>query len=142
MIKYSLQCDMKHEFEGWFRSADDFERQADLGVLSCPTCGSGTVTKTLMAPAVSTSRKKTVTAMVAQEEQQRQMVEALKELRNKVTESADYVGDKFAEEARRIHYGEVEHRGIYGEATTDEARELIDEGVDFMPLPELPEDRN
>lgn len=142
MIKYSLRCDQAHEFEGWFRSADDFDRQADLGVLSCPTCGSTRVTKTLMAPAVSTSRQKTVNAVAVQETQQREMIVAIWELRDKIVNNADDVGNKFAEEARRIHYGEVEERGIYGQATADEAKELIEEGVDFLPIPELPDDRN
>ncbi|WP_309085582.1 DUF1178 family protein [Chelativorans sp.] len=141
MIRFGLLCEKDHEFEAWFRSGDDFETQRTRKLVSCPHCGSQEVQKALMAPAVSTSRKKTQIALAMSEEQKR-MLAQLKELTEKIRESADYVGDKFAEEARKIHFGEADPRGIYGEATPEEVRSLAEEGVDFMPLPVFPEDRN
>ena len=141
MIRFSLHCDHAHEFEGWFRSNDDFETQKKRGFVECPTCGSNKVEKALMAPAVSTGRKKEKIALAMGEQQRRAMAE-LKALSQKMRENADYVGDKFAEEARKIHFGETEARGIYGEATPDEARDLIEDGVDFMPIPVFPDEQN
>ncbi|AMS40728.1 DUF1178 family protein [Aminobacter sp. NyZ550] len=141
MIRFSLHCDHAHDFEGWFRSNDDFETQRKRGFVSCPECGSQKVEKALMAPAVSTSRKQEKVAL-AMGEQQRKMMAALKDLSEKVRENAENVGDKFAEEARKIHFGETEARGIYGAATLDEAKGLAEDGIEFMPLPVFPEDRN
>ncbi|MDP3895157.1 MAG: DUF1178 family protein [Mesorhizobium sp.] len=141
MIRFSLHCDQTHEFEGWFRNNDDFDTQAKRGLVECPSCGSKKVSKALMAPAVSTSRKREKVALAVNAEQRRMMAE-LKQIAEKVRENADYVGDKFADEARKIHFGEVEARGIYGEATPDEARELVEDGVEFMPIPVFPDDRN
>lgn len=141
MIRFSLHCEHGHEFEGWFRSNDDFDTQKKRGFVECPDCGSGKVDKALMAPAVSTSRRQEKIALAMGERQKQAMAE-LKAVSEKLRENADYVGDKFAEEARRIHFGEVEARGIYGEATADEARGLIEDGVDFMPIPVFPDDHN
>lgn len=141
MIKFSLICDQDHEFEAWFRSNDDFDRQKKRAFVECPACGSTKVGKALMAPAVSTGRKRETVALALNAEQ-RQVLAQMKALAEKVKESADYVGDKFAEEARKIHFGETEARGIYGEASVDEAKALAEDGVPFMPLPVLPEDRN
>lgn len=141
MIRFSLVCDKDHEFEAWFRSNDDFDTQAKRGFVECPACGSKKVGKALMAPAVSTGRKKEQVAL-AMGEAQKQALAQLKAMAEKVRENADYVGDKFAEEARKIHFGETEARGIYGEATLDEARSLAEDGVEFMPIPVFPDDRN
>jgi hypothetical protein len=141
LIRFSLHCDHAHDFEGWFRSNDDFETQRKRGFVSCPECGSQKVEKALMAPAVSTSRKQEKVAL-AMGEEQRKMMAALKDLSQKVRENAENVGDKFAEEARKIHFGETEARGIYGAATLDEAKGLAEDGIEFMPLPVFPEDRN
>ena len=141
MIRFSLHCDSDHEFEGWFRSNDDFETQVKRGFVECPHCGSKKVGKALMAPAVSTGRKRETMAL-AMGEEQRKMLAALKELSEKVRANADYVGDKFAEEARKIHFGETEARGIYGEASRDEVVGLLEDGVEILPLPVLPEDKN
>ena len=141
MIRFSLICEREHEFEGWFRSNDDFETQKKRGFVDCPTCGSRKVDKALMAPAISTGAKQEKIAL-AMGEAQRQALAQLRALSRKIRENADYVGDRFAEEARRIHFGESEPRGIYGEATSEEVRGLIEDGVDFMPIPMLPEDRN
>jgi hypothetical protein len=141
MIRYTLRSEREHEFEAWFRSSADYDRAAKKGANVCVVCGSAEVTKALMAPAVSGTKKDTVT-LAAPDPRSAAMRELVKEFRKKVTENADYVGDKFAEEARKIHYEEVEPRGIYGEATPDEARDLVEEGIGFQPLPPLPEDRN
>jgi hypothetical protein len=141
VIRFSLHCDRAHDFEGWFRDNADYDTQSKRGFVECPSCGSKKVSKALMAPAVSTARKKEKKALAANAEQKRMMAE-LKQLAEKMRENSDYVGDKFAEEARKIHFGETEARGIYGEATPDEARDLIEDGVEFMPIPVFPDDRN
>jgi len=138
MIKYCLQCEKTHEFEGWFRSSSDFDIQAEKKMLTCPVCGSDDVKKAIMAPSVSTSRRK---AGVANEARLREMQSTLASASNKVMKhiekNFDYVGQDFPEEARKIHYGETETRGIFGEASGKEAKELIDEGVNITPLPTL-----
>lgn len=141
MIRFSLHCDNAHDFEGWFRSNDDFDTQRKRGFVECPECGSQKVEKALMAPAVSTSRKQEKIAL-AMGDEQRKVMAALKELSEKVRANAEDVGDKCAEQARKIHFGEAEARGIYGAATLDEAKGLADDGIDFMPLPVFPDDRN
>jgi hypothetical protein len=141
MISFSLRCEGDHAFDGWFRNSADFDRQAELGLVTCPSCGSANVGKSLMAPAVSTAKRKEKLAVAATAEQAK-MLAQLQELARKVRDTAENVGDKFAEEARKIHFGETEARGIYGEATLEEAKGLAEEGVAFMPLPSLPEDQN
>lgn len=141
MIRFSLICDSEHEFEAWFRSSDDFETQKKRGFVDCPSCGSHKVEKALMAPAVSTARKQEKVALAMGEEQRRMMTQ-MKAIAEKIRANADYVGDKFAEEARKIHFGEADQRGIYGEATLEEAKSLAEDGVDFMPVPVFPEDQN
>lgn len=141
MIRFTLRCEAEHEFDGWFRDGGDFDTQKKRGFVSCPVCNSGKVEKALMAPAVSTSRGKEKVALAVGEEQRRLMGQ-LREMAKKVRENADYVGDRFAEEARKIHFGETDARGIYGEATLDEARGLAEDGVSFLPMPVFPDDRN
>jgi hypothetical protein len=141
LIRFSLVCENAHEFEGRFRSSDEFDRQAKRGLVDCPSCGSHEVEKALMAPAVSTGRRQEKIAL-AMGDAQKQALAQLKALAEKVRENSDYVGDKFAEEARKIHFGEADARGIYGEATLDEAKGLAEDGVAFMPIPVFPEDRN
>ena len=141
MIRFSLICDHDHEFEAWFRNNDDFDKQKKRGFVECPSCGSNKVQKALMAPAVSTGRKREKIALAMNDAQKKAMAE-MKALSEKIRENADYVGDKFAEEARKIHFGETEARGIYGEATLEEAKSLAEDGVGFMPIPVFPEDHN
>lgn len=144
MIRYNLVCTGGHDFESWFRDAAAFDKAAKAKAVTCPECGTSDVVKALMAPSVSTARKREAAAVkvAAPDPRQAAMVEMVRKLRAHVTENADYVGAKFAEEARKIHYEEVEARGIYGEASPEEARSLIDEGIEFLPLPVLPEDGN
>lgn len=141
MIHYALVCENAHKFEAWFRNAEAYDEQHRRGIVTCPVCMSGSVDKALMAPAVSKAAAEKVSLSIGHP-QHAQLREALKALRDKVTSEADYVGDRFAEEARRIHFKDVEARGIYGEATHDEVASLLEDGVDFMPLPNLPEEHN
>lgn len=133
MIKYDLQCRKGHAFEAWFRDSEAYDEQVEAGEVACPHCRSRKVEKAVMAPRLgkgAEARAKEVAAMRQQ----------LQELRDKVEANCDYVGPQFAEEARKIHYGEVEARGIYGETTPDEAAALADEGVGFARIPWLPKD--
>tara|TARA_R110002110_G_scaffold107622_6_gene269212 strand:- start:188 stop:646 length:459 start_codon:yes stop_codon:yes gene_type:complete len=150
MIRYALSCEKDHEFDGWFSSSEGFEAQAAMGDVLCPWCGSTDIRKALMAPSIGKSIGKNggkgsmaKAGGVAPNEIAREMSKAMRALKAHVEKNFDYVGGQFADEARRIHYGETETRkhGIYGEATPDEARELIEEGVEVAPLPVLPRSR-
>jgi hypothetical protein len=155
MIRYTLSCERGHEFESWFQNSTAYDKQAKRGLVSCPACGSAKVEKTIMAPRLARSDivdptppasapqappAKAAVAMMSPPE--RELRQKLKELRDHVTKNASYVGPRFSEEARKIHYGETEHRSIYGEASPDEARALHEEGIEFHPLPVLPDDQN
>jgi hypothetical protein len=147
MIRYALICNEEHEFEGWFRDSADFDKQAKAASIACPFCESTRIEKQIMAPSVAGTKKDAVAEpeklrVAAPDPRRTAMIEALREMRKSVTENADYVGGKFPEEARKIHYRETEPRGIYGEASPTEAKELAEEGIEFHPLPPLPEDRN
>ena len=156
MIRYALRCERDHTFESWFQSSSAFDQQVKRKLVTCPVCGSANIEKAIMAPQIVSKkgRKRTppvpaqapeaprpdpTPLMMAQE---RELRAKLKELRDHIIKNADNVGDRFANEARKMHYGEIEHRPIYGEASPDEARTLIDEGIEVSPLPVLPEDRN
>lgn len=141
-MKFQLECKNEHSFEGWFRSNNDFETQQEHGLLQCPMCGTHEVSKTLMAPSLTTGRSKEKIAVAAGKAAQKQMMAKMMELAKEVKSKADNVGEKFPEEARKIHYGESEARAIYGKATTDEVTELVDEGVEILPLPDVPDDDN
>ena len=169
MIRYSLICERRHEFEIWFGNSADYDKQSKRGLVTRPACGSDKVEKALMTPQLGPgSRKghraapadimppeaapkpeasapektqdKTLLAMVSPQECEFRA--KLKELRDHLTKNADNVGGKFPEEARKMHYGEIEHRSIYGEASPQEAKELHEEGIEFHPLPVLPDERN
>ncbi|WP_319532751.1 DUF1178 family protein [uncultured Cohaesibacter sp.] len=159
MIKYSLRCDQDHQFEGWFRNSEDCEAQTRAGQLECPFCGSSHIEKSLMAPRVSGTRSQDAPAQqvpsqpIAAQDQQpvalgaggpdpQQLQSMLRAFRDHVVNNADYVGNKFAEEARKMHFNEVEQRGIYGEASIEDVKSLVEDGIDCLPLPTLPEDQN
>jgi hypothetical protein len=130
MILFTLRCARGHEFEGWFRDGDTFEAQRRTGEIACPDCGDRAIEKAMMAPRLGRSRDDSPPApMLAR------LRAALSELRRQVEANCDYVGDRFAEEARRIHYGEVDARAIYGEASEKESRELVDEGISIRRIP-------
>lgn len=132
MIKYQLLCADDHEFEGWFRDSADYDAQAADSLVECPVCASSDVRKAVMAPAISRKRANNPERLNAIRED---MIQAARRARDYVEKNFDYVGDKFPEEARKIHYGEASERGIYGEASGKEVKELIDEGVSIAPLP-------
>ncbi|HEX3537684.1 MAG TPA: DUF1178 family protein [Stellaceae bacterium] len=134
MIRFSLRCKSDHEFEGWFRSGDSFEAQQQAGEIACPECGDTAVEKALMAPAISRGKSAAPQLTPAQ------MKTMLVALRRQVESNCDYVGERFAEEARRIHYGETDPHGIYGETSEDESRELADEGIEFGRIPWIQSD--
>ena len=136
MIKYNLICRHDHEFEGWFSSSSDYDAQREKRLVQCSHCGSAKVEKAIMAPNVSTSRKKEATAS-KRKETMAMMNAAAQTIRKEIEDKCDYVGDKFADEARAIHYGEKEDRAIYGEASAKEAVDLHEEGVGITPLPDM-----
>lgn len=142
MIRYSLRCDNAHEFEGWFSESADFDRQVASGFLTCPVCNSGTISKLLMAPSVSTGRKKDEMQTLAMNAARKEAMAKLKEAVETIKANAEDVGTKFPEEARKIHYGEADARGIIGKATPDEAQALVEEGIEIAAIPALPDDVN
>lgn len=148
MIKYALACEQAHEFESWFPSSDAFETQRKRGFVTCPYCDSAKVEKQIMAPSVARTDKAPkapapeAQAMAILSERERELRAALRALREHVVKSAENVGKDFVEEARKMHYGEAEERSIYGEADLAEAKTLLEEGIDVLPLPVVPDDRN
>ena len=136
MIRYALTCDHDHEFEGWFGSSADFDDQQARGLLECPVCASKGVRKQIMAPAVAGTKR--TSRETPQAQMQAMMMEAAGRIRRHVEENFDDVGDAFAAEARAIHEGRSEDRGIYGQATPQEVRELVEDGVPVAPLPGEP----
>lgn len=137
MIKYALKCSGDHQFEGWFSNSADFDAQKEAGHLECPVCGTSDVEKALMAPAVATGRKTEARKeAAARDAAMSALNEAARRAKDYVEKNFDHVGKRFPEEARKIHYGEVEHRPIYGEATPQEVKDLKDEGVEVAPVPE------
>jgi hypothetical protein len=159
MIRYNLRCAKGHTFESWFQSSSAYESQEKRKLVSCPACGSTKVERAIMAPQIvskkgreaaapmpapavsaeTTASPESMPLLMAQEIELRAKI---KELRDHIVKNADNVGERFPNEARKMHYGDIEHRPIYGEASPEEARSLIDEGVEVSPLPVLPDDRN
>ena len=144
MIHFDLACDKGHEFDGWFASNSAFEDQKGTGLLTCPACGSQKVGKRLMKPSIaSRDNNQTGPSLSTQAcEAGNSYQSAVRKLRKHIAENAEYVGSRFTREARRIHYQESEPRGIYGEATPEDAKALVEEGIDVHPLPLLPEENN
>jgi hypothetical protein len=161
MIRYALRCEHDHAFESWFQSSSAFDSQVRRKLVACPVCESTEVEKAIMAPRI-VSKKGRESAPPAPDPapvpaptpeaapgaqplmmaRERELRTKLKELRDHIVKNADNVGERFPNEARKMHYGDIEHRPIYGEASPEEARSLIEEGVEVSPLPVLPEDRN
>ena len=154
MIHYNLRCKKGHAFESWFQSSSAYETQEKRKLVSCSVCGSTDVERAIMAPRIARKKGREQAPAAAAEvippspstpllmAQERELRAKLKELRDHIVKNADNVGERFPNEARKMHYGDIEHRPIYGEASPDEAKALIDEGVEVMPLPTLPDDRN
>ncbi len=161
MIKYALVCETGHEFESWFPNSDAFDTQSKRGLVTCPVCNSFKVSKAIMAPQVARKDREpaivsavpalpvaqtpvvpSVQPMALLDERDVALREAVRELRSRIIENSVDVGESFPEEARKMHEGDAPARSIYGKASLAEARELIEEGIPLMPVPELPEDRN
>lgn len=142
MIRFNLICQAHHEFEAWFSGSSDFDDQVERGLVSCPHCGSTQVEKALMTPTVSTARKKEASTRLAMNKAQSEALDQLRKAVKTIRETSEDVGDRFPEEARKIHYGESEERGIIGQARPDEVKALVEEGVGIAPLPDLPEEKN
>jgi len=144
VIRFSLACDKGHGFEGWFASNSDFDAQKERGLVECPQCGSADVSKSLMTPSVATARKpeKAAPSQLAMAPEQREMMTKLRQMVDAVKANSENVGERFPEEARKIHYGETEARGIFGKASGEEARALAEEGIAVAPLPDFAEDAN
>lgn len=160
MIKYSLVCDKGHDFESWFADSAAYDKQAKRKLVSCPVCDSTKVEKAIMAPRLATSKQRkgaiempapaeaasaaaeTPAPVAMMSPQEQEFRTKLKELRDHLTKNAENVGPKFPEQARKMHYGEIEHKSIYGMASPEEAKELAEEGVEFHPIPVLPDERN
>jgi hypothetical protein len=166
MIRYTLICNKRHEFESWFANSAAYDKQAKRGLVTCPLCGSAKVEKALMTPrlaradtpsprkpapaqplpaspteaAPAATPTPTPVAMISPQEQE--FRQKLRELRDHLVKNAENVGPRFPEEARKMHYGEAEHRSIYGIASHEDAKELHEEGIEFSPLPVLPDERN
>ncbi|QJP16664.1 DUF1178 family protein [Starkeya sp. ORNL1] len=162
MIRYQLRCDADHDFESWFRDSAAYEGQRKKKLVACPVCGSAKVEKAIMAPALGRGTKKfaqdansapasapveTTAAEAPQpvaliSEKERELREMLRAVREHVVKNSDYVGDEFATVARQMHEGEVEKRSIYGEASAEEVKSLIEDEIEIHPLPSLPDERN
>ena len=167
MIRYALVCRKGHAFESWFENSAAYDKQAKRGLVSCPICGDLKVEKAIMSPKISSGGQRGEAAppsgpaaptavtpspgtpaeaanapVALMSPQEREFRQKLKELREHLTRNADYVGQKFPEVARKMHYGEMDHRSIYGEATPQDAKEMHEEGIQFHPLPVLPDERN
>ncbi|KAA5598276.1 DUF1178 family protein [Blastochloris sulfoviridis] len=149
MIRYALRCEAGHAFESWFPSFEAFEQQRQRGLVACPLCGSAKVEKQLMAPSVVRAGRESPApaplpaqpvALMAPEDQE--LRAKLQALRTHLTENSDYVGPSFSDEARRMHAGESAHRSIWGEATAEDARALVEDGIEVVPLPPAFEDCN
>jgi hypothetical protein len=161
MIRYTLVCERQHNFESWFANSAAYDKQVKRGLVACPICGSIKVDKAIMAPRLGRSGKpidmpqappeaplpatapaEAPAPVAMMSPQEREFRGKLKELRDHLTRNAENVGRKFPEEARKMHYGEIEHRSIFGEASPQEAKDLHEEGIEFHPLPVLPDERN
>lgn len=139
MILYELKCEADHRFEAWFRNSETFDVQSAKGDIECPFCGGRKIVKAPMAPSLATGRgSRDRPNEDADGEAAKRIMGAMRKLRDHVERNFDYVGHEFAEEARRIHYGDADERGVYGEATANEVKDLGDEGIGVLPLPSLP----
>ena len=136
MINYTLKCDQNHTFDSWFKSAEAFEMLIKKSMVVCSECGSTKITKAIIAPSVSTSRKKG--NKPPELEKKSKLKNDILELKKKIEANSEYVGNNFANEARSMYLGETPERSIYGEAKADDAKKLIDDGIPVMPLPFLP----
>lgn len=148
MIRYDLVCEQEHRFDGWFPSSAEFDTQAKRGFVTCPSCNSARVTKAIMAPAIARAGKGAAEPAVPTQqaallgERERELRAKLREVRTQMLATSEDVGERFPEEARRIHAGEVPERSVRGQASREEVRALLEDGVPILPIPSLPDERN
>jgi len=149
MIHFDLICEKDHKFDSWFAGNEAFDKQKKAGLVTCPYCNSDKVEKCLMSPSIPAKANKCVSGEASRQllstdndPVAKALTENIRKMRQHVSENAEYVGKDFAEKAREIHYKEQPARGIYGEASLEEAKSLLEEGVEVMPLPALPEESN
>jgi hypothetical protein len=144
MIRYNLRCERGHEFESWFQSSSAYDSQIKRKLVTCAVCGSAKVEKAIMAPRLARGKRSTAAPaeLSPAMEEERELRAELKQLHDHLVKNADNVGKRFPNEARKMHYGDIEHRPIYGEASPEEAKSLIDEGVEVGSLPVLRDNRN
>ena len=141
MIRYDLVCENEHFFESWFKDSKSYQKQLEANEIACPKCNNSNISKSLMAPGIP-KKTNTKNGNVIANSSSSTINNAIRKIRDEIKKNSDYVGDQFPEEARKIHYNEAEMRSIYGKASKKEITELVDEGIDIIQIPEIPDDKN
>ena len=141
MIRYDLVCENEHFFESWFKDSKTYQKQLEANKIACPKCNNSNISKSLMAPGIP-KKTNTKNGNVIANSSSKSINDAIRKIRDEIKKNSEYVGDQFPEEARKIHYNEAEMRSIYGKASKTEITELVDEGIDIIQIPEIPDDKN
>ena len=141
MIRYDLVCENEHFFESWFKDSKSYQKQLEAEEIACPKCNNSNISKSLMAPGIP-KKTNTKNGNVIANSSSSSINNAIRKIRDEIKKNSEYVGDQFPEEARKIHYNEAEMRSIYGKASKKEITELVDEGIDIIQIPEIPDDKN
>ena len=141
MIRYDLVCENEHFFESWFKDSKTYQKQLEANKIACPKCNNSNISKSLMAPGIP-KKTNTKNGNVIANSSSSSINNAIRKIRDEIKKNSEYVGDQFPEEARKIHYNEAEMRSIYGKASKKEITELVDEGIDIIQIPEIPDDKN
>tara|TARA_B100000989_G_scaffold208889_1_gene158423 strand:- start:24 stop:449 length:426 start_codon:yes stop_codon:yes gene_type:complete len=141
MIRYDLVCVNEHFFESWFKDSESYQKQLEANEIVCPKCNSSNISKSLMAPGIP-KKTNTKNGNVIANSSSSSINNAIRKIRDEIKKNSEYVGDQFPEEARKIYYNEAEMRSIYGKASKKEITELVDEGIDIIQIPEIPDDKN
>ena len=141
MIRYDLFCENEHFFESWFKDSKSYQKQLEANEIACPKCNNSNISKSLMAPGIP-KKTNTKNGNVIANSSSSSISNAIRKIRDEIKKNSEYVGDQFPEEARKIHYNEAEMRSIYGKASKKEITELVDEGIDIIQIPEIPDDKN
>ncbi len=141
MIRYDLVCENEHFFESWFKDSKSYQKQLEANEIACPKCNNSNISKSLMAPGIP-KKTNTKNGNVIANSSSSSINNAIRKIRDEIKKNSEYVGDQFPEEARKIHYNEAEMRSIYGKASKKEITELVDEGIDIIQIPEIPDDKN
>ena len=141
MIRYDLVCENEHFFESWFKDSKSYQKQLEANEIACPKCNNSNISKSLMAPGIP-KKMNTKNGNVIANSSSSSINNAIRKIRDEIKKNSEYVGDQFPEEARKIHYNEAEMRSIYGKASKKDITELVDEGIDIIQIPEIPDDKN